>query len=70
MDGRPLDKDTSIEIDGQNVHIDAEDLESVCILGRGAYGVVEKVRHIRTGTILAVKVSKDIQNIHNHIYSE
>ena len=56
MDGRPLDRDTTINIDGHNVKIDADDLESMCILGRGAYGVVEKVRHIKTGTILAVKV--------------
>ena len=56
MDGRPLDRDTTINIDGNNVKIDADDLESICILGRGAYGVVEKVRHIKTGTILAVKV--------------
>ena len=57
-DGRPLDKDTTIKIDGRKVDIDADDLESLCILGRGAYGVVEKVRHIKTGTILAVKVCK------------
>ena len=58
VDGRPLDKDTTIKIDGKNVNIDADDLESMCILGRGAYGVVEKVKHIKTGTILAVKVSR------------
>lgn len=28
-------------------------------LGRGAYGVVEKVRHTQSGTILAVKVSRE-----------
>lgn len=27
-------------------------------LGRGAYGVVEKVRHAQSGTIMAVKVSR------------
>lgn len=27
-------------------------------LGRGAYGVVEKVRHNQSGTIMAVKVSR------------
>ena len=40
------------------MNIDADDLESMCILGRGAYGVVEKVKHRQTGTILAVKVWK------------
>ena len=38
------------------MNIDADDLESMCILGRGAYGVVEKVKHRQSGTILAVKV--------------
>merc|ERR1719347_1492441 len=62
VDGRPLDKDTTIKIDGKNVNIDADDLESMCILGRGAYGVVEKVKHRQTGTILAVKRITATQN--------
>ena len=28
-------------------------------MGRGAYGVVEKMRHKQTGTILAVKVKEE-----------
>ena len=55
---RGLDKGTTIVIDGQEVHVDADDLESLCVLGRGAYGVVEKVKHVKSGTILAVKVRK------------
>ena len=54
-DGSPLDKGAIIRVDGNNVNIDADDLESLCVLGRGAYGVVEKVKHTKTGTILAVK---------------
>jgi hypothetical protein len=51
-----LDSRTSITIDDRTFSIEADDLESLCVLGRGAYGVVEKVKHKQTGTILAVKV--------------
>lgn len=42
----------------QNCDIQADDLLFLSELGRGAYGVVEKVRHTQSGTIMAVKVSK------------
>ena len=51
-----LDSQTSIRINDETFLIEADDLESQCVLGRGAYGVVEKVKHKQTGTILAVKV--------------
>lgn len=35
--------------------VEADDLEKICDLGRGAYGFVEKMRHIPSGTIMAVK---------------
>lgn len=50
-----LDSQTSIRINDETFLIEADDLESQCVLGRGAYGVVEKVKHKQTGTILAVK---------------
>lgn len=53
---RDLDSRTNIKIGNDTFVIEADDLESLCVLGRGAYGVVEKVRHKPTGTILAVKV--------------
>ena len=53
---RDLDSRTSITIDDKTFSIEADDLESLCVLGRGAYGVVEKVKHKQTGTTLAVKV--------------
>ena len=34
----------------------ADDLEPIMELGRGAYGVVEKMRHVPSGQIMAVKV--------------
>lgn len=42
----------------QNVVVNADDLEQIAELGRGAYGVVDKMRHVPTGLIMAVKVSQ------------
>jgi len=50
-----LDKHTTITINDEKFDIEADDLEVICELGRGAYGVVEKMKHKKTGTILAVK---------------
>jgi len=36
--------------------VEATDLESIETLGRGAYGVVEKMRHHQSDTVMAVKV--------------
>eukprot|EP00094_Tigriopus_californicus_P004245 TCALIF_04091-PA protein Name:"Similar to Map2k3 Dual specificity mitogen-activated protein kinase kinase 3 (Mus musculus)" AED:0.07 eAED:0.07 QI:317/0.8/0.66/1/0.8/0.83/6/203/315 len=52
---RDLDSHTTITIGDLTCAIEADDLESICVLGRGAYGVVEKMKHKQTGTILAVK---------------
>lgn len=54
---RNLDRKTTITIGDQTFIIEADDLEKICDLGRGAYGVVEKMRHIRSGTVMAVKVN-------------
>uniref|UniRef100_A0A8D1C7B6 mitogen-activated protein kinase kinase n=1 Tax=Sus scrofa TaxID=9823 RepID=A0A8D1C7B6_PIG len=39
----------------KNFEVEADDLVTISELGRGAYGVVEKVRHAQSGTIMAVK---------------
>lgn len=52
---RNLDKRTNITIEDRVFEVDADDLEPICELGRGAYGVVEKMKHRSTGTIMAVK---------------
>jgi len=52
---RDLQPRTYITIDGEKFEIEADDLESICELGRGAYGVVEKMKHKKTGNIIAVK---------------
>lgn len=40
----------------QNFVVKADDLEQIGELGRGAYGVVDKMRHMPSGLIMAVKV--------------
>lgn len=53
-----MDKRTTITIGEKTFDVEADDLETLCILGRGAYGVVDKMRHKQSGTIMAVKVRK------------
>lgn len=43
----------------QNFEVKADDLEQICELGRGAYGVVDKMNHVPSGLIMAVKVSEE-----------
>lgn len=50
-----LDKRTTITIDDQTFDVEADDLEKIGDLGRGSYGVVEKMCHRPSGTIMAVK---------------
>ncbi|XP_062444419.1 dual specificity mitogen-activated protein kinase kinase 3 isoform X2 [Rhea pennata] len=52
---RNLDSRTFITIGDKNFEVEADDLVTISELGRGAYGVVEKVRHAQSGTIMAVK---------------
>ena len=57
-----LDKGAIIKVDGKDVNIEADDLTTLSMLGKGAYGLVEKVRHDQTGTVLAVKRITATQN--------
>ncbi|KAI0231802.1 Dual specificity mitogen-activated protein kinase kinase 6 [Lamellibrachia satsuma] len=50
-----IDSKATITINQNTFLVDADDLETICHLGKGAYGIVEKVRHRGSGTILAVK---------------
>lgn len=52
---RNLDTRATITIGDKTFDVEADDLEKIGDLGRGAYGVVEKMRHIQSGTIMAVK---------------
>lgn len=53
---RDLDTHTTITLGNDTFEVAADDLETISELGRGAYGIVEKMRHRPTGTELAVKV--------------
>ena len=46
---------TTVSIGKHTVSLDADELELVCELGRGAYGDVHKMREKKTGAELAVK---------------
>lgn len=50
-----LDSRTTITIGERTFVVEADDLVRICDLGRGAYGIVEKMRHRQTDTIMAVK---------------
>jgi hypothetical protein len=52
---RNLDTRATITIDDRTFELLADDLEKISDLGRGAYGFVEKMRHRKTGTVMAVK---------------
>lgn len=55
MPSRNLDSRTTIQIGDKTFDVDADGLEKIGDLGRGAYGIVEKMRHEQTGTVMAVK---------------
>lgn len=52
----PLDSRASITIGNQKFEVDATDLQPMETLGSGAYGVVEKMCHRQSNTVMAVKV--------------
>ena len=52
---RNLDTRTTITIDDRTFEVLADDLEKIGDLGKGAYGIVEKMRHRQTQTEMAVK---------------
>lgn len=52
---------TTLTIGSNTIECDAAHLEVIEELGRGAYGVVEKMRHTPSNTIMAVKVSVSLR---------
>lgn len=58
-----LDSKTTITVDGKQYHVDGSELENIETLGRGQYGVVEKVRHKESGIVMAVKLIRCTMNI-------
>lgn len=50
-----LDQRTTITIGDRTFNVDADDLVKTRDLGRGAYGIVEEMRHVPSGTLMAVK---------------
>ncbi|XP_056144414.1 dual specificity mitogen-activated protein kinase kinase 6-like [Lampris incognitus] len=52
---RDLDSKACVTIGDKNFVVKADDLEQIAELGRGAYGVVDKMRHVPSDVIMAVK---------------
>lgn len=52
---RDLDSRATITIGEQTFEVEAADLKPICELGKGAYGIVEKMMHAQSNTIMAVK---------------
>ncbi|GFY75408.1 hypothetical protein TNIN_128861 [Trichonephila inaurata madagascariensis] len=50
-----LDIRTTITVGAKVFEVEADDLETICELGRGAYGIVEKMLHRQSQTEMAVK---------------
>ena len=61
----PLDSRASITIGSETFEIEATDLQAIETLGSGAYGVVEKMRHRPSDTVMAVKVDLSC-SFHHH----
>ncbi|KAL7640714.1 UNVERIFIED_CONTAM: hypothetical protein RMT77_008989 [Armadillidium vulgare] len=52
---RDLDSRTTITLNGEEIEVRAEDLEVLAELGKGAFGIVEKMKHRPSNTVMAVK---------------
>ena len=57
-----LPSEADIVVDGKDIKIKQKDLVNLNELGRGAYGVVEKLNHTQTDTVLAVKRIRATEN--------
>jgi hypothetical protein len=56
-------------VEGQEINVEARELISLGELGRGAFGVVEKMKHTPSNTIMAVKASQEFCH-YNSIISQ
>lgn len=52
-----IDRQAKIVSNGKEYVLKGADLKKVARLGRGAYGVVDKMQHVPSGKEMAVKVS-------------
>ncbi|XP_077405955.1 dual specificity mitogen-activated protein kinase kinase 6 isoform X2 [Vanacampus margaritifer] len=59
---RDLDSKACVTIGDKNFEVKADELERIGELGRGAYGVVDKMRHVPSGVIMAVKLIRATVN--------
>ena len=55
--GPPVGPSTTFKYGGQEYTLNASTLEKLCILGKGAHGLVHKMRHVPSSAVMAVKVN-------------
>lgn len=67
---RDIDSRATITIGSESFEVEATDLESIEIMGRGAYGVVERMRHRPSDTVMAVKVRSQLRPVLDQLMSD
>ena len=60
---RPWDDVSTLTIQGKKQVCNPQELEICQVLGKGAYGIVHRMIHRPTKTVMAVKVCKCIDSI-------
>lgn len=54
--GPPIESSTTFKHNGREYQLNAVTLEKLCVLGQGAHGFVQKMRHGPSSAVMAVKV--------------
>ena len=54
--GPPIESSTTFKFNGQEYQLNAATLKKLSILGQGAHGLVQKMRHGPSTAVMAVKV--------------
>ena len=53
----PIEPATTFMYNDHKYQLNAATLEKLCVLGRGAHGLVQKMRHVPSTAVMAVKVT-------------
>jgi len=54
--GPPIEPSTTFKYNGSEYQLNAVTLEKLSVLGQGAHGHVQKMRHVPSAAVMAVKV--------------
>jgi len=59
--GPPIEPSTTFKHNGKEYQLNAQSLQKISVLGQGAHGFVQKMRHDRSAAVMAVKVKLMLQ---------